>query len=230
MACAQTFRACGFDSHPPRVGIARQTEKGTQMDCREELDSLIEGWSQLHGYHLEQPSMAALEQLVELIEILPELGRPAMVFNPAERVSVTLHEGAFISAYMLTWMPGQRAAWHDHEGAVAAYLVHRGALVDHHYREPHLIRTYLRKGMTKRMDKSYMHAVDQMGNEPAVSFHAYSAPTGGLCGMRKYQEDSNHNLVLVEGPPVVSEVWVNEERISRRREDGKNLRAGSTVF
>ncbi|HTY72107.1 MAG TPA: cysteine dioxygenase family protein [Actinomycetes bacterium] len=107
----------------------------------------------------------------------PRLWEPLVRFDPTTRVHERLLVAPGWEAWVLTWLPGQGTAIHDHGGSAGAFVVVRGALTEETYGfrradDPPVRR--LDVGRLRTFSARHVHRVTNTGTEPAVSVHVYS--------------------------------------------------------
>jgi hypothetical protein len=106
-------------------------------------------------------------------------------FDAANRwwARLALTEG--VELWLLSWLPGQHTAPHDHGGAAGAFTVLQGDLAEE-YRYPGgpVRRQHHRLGSTLAFGGGRAHQVSNAGITRAASVHAYSPP---LVETREYR-------------------------------------------
>lgn len=118
------------------------------------------------------------------------LWEPLVSYDPVARYYVRLAREHEFEAWLLTWLPGQGTAWHDHGGSAGAFITLRGVLTERHaevgYGPPRIVRggRELVAGTLRSFGSRHIHEVTNRGTEPAVSVHVY-APS--LVEMHQYQ-------------------------------------------
>ena len=60
------------------------------------------------------------------------LWEPLVSYDPVARYYVRLAREHEFEAWLLTWLPGQGTAWHDHGGSAGAFITLRGVLTERH--------------------------------------------------------------------------------------------------
>ena len=144
---------------------------------------------------LSQPGLlpvAALEQLVRRIAARPDLWRPLVVVDRDRRRYELLYEDNRIDIWVLSWMPGQRTGFHDHDRSGVGLICAQGELDEGSLAigaEAQTIR--MTAGITRSGPGGYLHAVAHHAGEPAVSIHAYSPP---LVCVGQYRVDRHGRL------------------------------------
>jgi hypothetical protein len=101
--------------------------------------------------------------------------------------------------WLLTWVPGQGTALHDHGPSAGAFAVAQGVLSERVVvagrggRDPREVTEDLPVGRVRYFGPHYIHRVRNAGTEPAVSLHVY-APR--LTVMNTYRVE-NDRLSLI---------------------------------
>ena len=81
---------------------------------------------------------------------------------------------------MLSWVPGQGTALHDHGPSAGAFAVAQGALTERvvgagrRGRRAHEVSDELGVGRVRYFGPRYVHQVRNVGTEAAVSVHVYT--------------------------------------------------------
>ncbi len=127
--------------------------------------------------HDEVYEAPELEQLVRRIAEHDDLWRPLIVIDRERRRYELLYDDDRIDIWVLSWMPGQRTGFHDHDlsgvGVVCVQgALDEGLLVLGGKADP--IR--MTPGVSRNGPGGYVHSVAHVAGEPAVSIHAYSPP------------------------------------------------------
>ena len=129
-----------------------------------------------------------------------ELWRPLVRYTEP-RFHTRIATGPTWEAWLLTWLPGQSTALHDHGGSAGAFAVLAGT-VDEDVLVPrapgapggaHLTGRRLRAGQVRAFGSHHVHDVAARGGRRAVTLHVY-APR--LTIMTRY--------VLADGELVVT--------------------------
>lgn len=90
-----------------------------------------------------------------------------------------------IELWLLSWLPGQGTAPHDHGGATGSFSVLSGELAETFRYPAGPIRNALhRAGSSVAFGAGRAHQVENVGSRMAASVHAYSPP---LVPTREYQ-------------------------------------------
>jgi predicted metal-dependent enzyme (double-stranded beta helix superfamily) len=135
----------------------------------------------------------ALEALVCDIARRDDLWRPLVVIDRERRRYQLLYEDRWIDIWVLSWMPGQRTGFHDHDRSGVGLCCAQGALD-----EGMLVLggraapIRLPAGGSRNGPGGYIHSVAHVAGEPAVSIHAYSPP---LMVVGQYSQDATGRLV-----------------------------------
>ncbi len=122
-----------------------------------------------------------------------DLWRPLVVIDRGRRRYELLYEDRWVDIWVLSWMPGQRTGFHDHDRSGVGLCCAQGALDEGMLvlggrAEP--IR--LEAGASRNGAGGYIHSVAHVAGEPAVSIHAYSPP---LMVVGQYSQDATGRLV-----------------------------------
>ena len=129
---------------------------------------------------LDEPgtlSVPALEELVRRLAGRPDLWRPLIVVDRERRRYELLYEDERVDIWVLSWMPGQRTGFHDHDCSGVGLVCVQGELDENSLAfacEGETLR--MTPGVSRSGPGGYIHAVSHHGGEPAVSIHAYSPP------------------------------------------------------
>jgi predicted metal-dependent enzyme (double-stranded beta helix superfamily) len=99
--------------------------------------------------------------------------------------------------WLLSWLPGQRTALHDHGGATGAFTVVFGALTERVVGTAEGSSTVevlhpLAAGQSRAFGPNYVHHVSNEGPDPAVSIHVYRP---SRAAMTRYRLDPARGLV-----------------------------------
>ena len=141
------------------------------------------------GRDLERPE---LEDVVARLARRPDLWRPLVRHDPAERVYEELVRDNHLTVWLICWMEDHNTGFHDHDRSAGALSVVRGAI-----REERLVlggeptSRVLSKGRSLAFAASDIHRVSHAGAEPAVTLHAYSPP---LWRMGAYEVSTDGTL------------------------------------
>jgi predicted metal-dependent enzyme (double-stranded beta helix superfamily) len=89
-----------------------------------------------------------------------------------------------VEVWLLSWLPGQESALHDHGGASGAFTVLAGALDETVVSRTNTSRDHLWvRGPLRSFGAHHVHRVGNDGDLPAVSLHAYLP---SLATMRRF--------------------------------------------
>jgi predicted metal-dependent enzyme (double-stranded beta helix superfamily) len=144
---------------------------------------------------LDQPgtlSVGALERLVCRLADRPDLWQPLVVVDRERRRYELLYEDDRVDIWVLSWMPGQRTGFHDHDVSGVGLICVQGELDEGSLAigsEAETVR--MTPGVSRRGRGGYIHAVAHCAGEPAVSIHAYSPP---LARVGQYRRDARGRL------------------------------------
>ena len=144
---------------------------------------------------LAQPgllSVPALEQLVRRIADRPDLWRPLVVVDRDRRRYELLFEDDRVDIWVLSWMPGQRTGFHDHDRSGVGLVCAQGELDEGSLAIGAAAQTIrMAPGVSRSGPGGYVHAVAHHAGKPAVSIHAYSPP---LICVGQYRVDRHGRL------------------------------------
>jgi predicted metal-dependent enzyme (double-stranded beta helix superfamily) len=135
-----------------------------------------------------------LEDLVRRLAERPDLWEPLIVEDRDHRRYHLLYEDERIDIWVLSWMPGQRTGFHDHDISDVGLVCCRGELdegllvIGAGAADP--IR--MTPGVSRNGPGGYIHSVAHVAGEPAVSIHAYSPP---LLVVGQYRQDADGRLL-----------------------------------
>jgi hypothetical protein len=142
------------------------------------------------------------------LALRPDLWRPLVRFREETRWTGLLDPAlaaealdpalldhlAAAEVWLLSWVPGQGTALHDHGPSAGAFAVAHGVLSERVVgagrggRRPHEVSEDLAPGRVRYFGPRYVHQVRNAGGEPAVSVHVY-APR--LSVMNTYRVERN---------------------------------------
>ena len=120
---------------------------------------------------------------------------PYVEYDERERWHQRLYRDRRIDIWLISWLPTQSTALHDHGGSSGAFTVIEGALVEtvdagavdaREALRPAVREITRRAGDSVAFGPAYIHDVRHAGSAPAVSVHAYSPP---LTSMTYYDLD-----------------------------------------
>jgi predicted metal-dependent enzyme (double-stranded beta helix superfamily) len=144
---------------------------------------------------LDEPgtlSVEALERLVCRLAGRPDLWRPLVVVDRERRRYELLYEDERVDIWVLSWMPGQRTGYHDHDLSAVGLVCVEGELDEGSLAIGSEAETVtMRPGASRGGAGGYIHAVSHRSGEPAVSIHAYSPP---LARVGQYRRDTHGRL------------------------------------
>ena len=117
---------------------------------------------------------------------------PYVRYEEAERWHQRLYRDRRVDIWLISWLPSQGTQLHDHGGSAGAFTVLAGELSEASYAPGpasaggSLVERRHRAGDSVGFGKHYVHDVRNLGDRPALSVHAYSAP---LTSMTFYDLD-----------------------------------------
>ncbi len=134
-----------------------------------------------------------LEQLVREIAKHPDLWQPLIVVDADHRRYELLYDDQRIDIWVLSWMPGQRTGFHDHDISAVGLVCVDGALDEGRLALGGGAAEPLRMtpGVSRNGPGGYIHSFAHVAGEPAVSIHAYSPP---LLVVGQYRQDAEGRL------------------------------------
>lgn len=112
----------------------------------------------------------------------PHIFADLVVDDPDTRWWMLLHDAENFDLRVLSWERDQETDWHDHGGALGAYTVTSGTLVER-FRDVDNVSLVTRRvgvGQFATFGSSHVHDVVYGDGPPAASVHAYSPPLTGL--------------------------------------------------
>ena len=116
-----------------------------------------------------------LEDVAAGIGTRSEMWEPLVRIDREQRRYELVYEDDRMDAWVLSWMPGHATGFHDHYiSSVGIYTV-QGVVREDQMRfgtEP--IERELGPGARRRGNPSYIHRVQHISGEPAVTVHVYS--------------------------------------------------------
>ena len=129
-----------------------------------------------------------LATLVSRITARPDLWQPLVVVDRDRRRYELLYDDDQVDIWVLSWMPGQKTGFHDHDRSSVALICAQGELDEGSLAlglraEP----VRMTPGVVRTGPGGYIHSVSHVEGEPAVSIHAYSPP---LTCVGQYRVDS----------------------------------------
>lgn len=132
---------------------------------------------------------AELAQLVAEIAARPEVWEPLVHHDHEERTCVALLANEHVGIWVISWLPGHDTGWHDHAGSVGAVAVATGTVCEERPSwgpERIALEAAARESFT--FGDTDIHRVIAIGDQPAVTIHAYSPP---LQAMGIYRPDEH---------------------------------------
>jgi hypothetical protein len=117
---------------------------------------------------------------------------PYVDFDPDTRWHQRIYRDQRLDVWLISWLPSQGTQLHDHGGSSGAFTVLSGTLSEAVYTDRRggpdgRLREHQHSaGFSAGFGARYVHDVRNLGEEPAVSVHAYSYP---LTSMTFYDLD-----------------------------------------
>jgi hypothetical protein len=118
-----------------------------------------------------------LRRLVSGLASRPQLWLPHVSHDPSQRIYRQLWRDEHVVAWLICWMHDHDTGFHDHDLSAGAVTVARGHVCEERLTlgAAPLVRTF-GPGQTFDFAASDIHRVLHVGDEPAVTLHAYSPP------------------------------------------------------
>lgn len=137
-------------------------------------------------------TVADLEHLVGRVSERSDLWRPLIRVDRDRRRYELLYEDDRVDIWVLSWMPGQRTGFHDHDLSGVALVCVQGELDEGSLAVgTGAEQMRMTPGVSRSGAGGYIHAVSHHAGEPAVSIHAYSPP---LVRVGQYRRDAKGRL------------------------------------
>ena len=130
-----------------------------------------------------------LEGVAGDIAARPDIWEPLTHADRERRRYELVYEDDRMDAWVLSWMPGQATGFHDHYISAVGLCVAQGVVQEDVLRfggDP--VERRLGKGATRRGSPGYIHRVQYVDGEPAVTIHVYS-PRLDWVGQYRLDED-----------------------------------------
>ena len=110
---------------------------------------------------------------------------PWVDFDPEHRWHQRIYRDRRVDIWLISWLPTQGTQLHDHGGSSGSFTVLSGVLTEAVLTggttpNRHLVDHERAEGATIGFGPRYVHDVRNLGDEPAVSVHAYSAPLSSM--------------------------------------------------
>ncbi len=169
---------------------------------------------------LDRPGFLSETELVDLVKQIaarPDLWKPLVVIDRKRRRYELLYDDDRVDIWVLSWMPGQRTGFHDHDQSTVGLVCAQGELDEGSLSigaDAETVR--MRAGVCRSGRGGYIHAVAHHAGEPAVSIHAYSPP---LICVGQYRADPQGRLrrELEHGRKELKDTTIvgNSSRVAR---------------
>lgn len=126
--------------------------------------------------------------------------RHLLRYDPTERFATLVERTDETEIWLMSWLPGQETALHDHGDTSGAFTVVSGGLTETVARRrvtdratgEELFAHELTAGQSRVFAPGYVHQVRNTGSDPAVSIHVYRY---GSRTMRNYHRDPEGGVV-----------------------------------
>jgi Cysteine dioxygenase type I len=149
--------------------------------------------------HRARPPLnpAELVDFTRFLSVEVRSGRyPFVEYDPDMRWHQRIYRDDRVDAWLISWLPAQGTALHDHGGSAGAFTVITGELAEAVYLPTGPNAGTLRErqhgvGRAVGFDARHVHDVRNTSSAPAVSVHAYSRP---LTSMTFYDVDEHGRL------------------------------------
>jgi hypothetical protein len=142
-----------------------------------------------------------LSLFVEWLAAAPSEWRHLVAHDPAQRVYRELWRDDHVVAWLICWMYDHDTGFHDHDLSAGAITVAAGRVCEERLAigGPPLVRAFGR-GETFDFAPSDIHRVLHVGDEPAVTLHAYSPPLlrMGAYEVREQGALARHSITYAE--------------------------------
>jgi quercetin dioxygenase-like cupin family protein len=121
---------------------------------------------------------------------------PYVRYDESGRWHRRLYRDHRVDLWLISWLPAQGTQLHDHGGSAGAFTVLAGELAEavHAAGSHRLVERTRRAGDSVGFGPHYVHDVRNLGDGPAVSVHAYSAP---LTSMTFYDLEPDGRLATL---------------------------------
>jgi predicted metal-dependent enzyme (double-stranded beta helix superfamily) len=120
-------------------------------------------------------SPAELEEVARSISERPDIWERLVRVDAERRRYELVYEDERMDAWVLSWMPGQATGFHDHDVSGVGLAVARGTVREDWMRYGgDSVERQLRPGDARHGAPGYIHRVQHLEGEPAVTVHVYS--------------------------------------------------------
>jgi hypothetical protein len=142
-----------------------------------------------------------LGRLVAGLASRPHLWAEHVSHDPSQRIYRQLWRDQHVVAWLICWMHDHDTGFHDHDLSAGAVTVARGQICEERLAlgGAPLVRTF-GPGQTFDFAASDIHRVLHVGDEPAVTLHAYSPPLWrmGAYEVREHGALARHSISYAE--------------------------------
>jgi mannose-6-phosphate isomerase-like protein (cupin superfamily) len=112
---------------------------------------------------------------------------PYVAYDAESRWHQRIYRDQRLDVWIISWLPSQGTQMHDHGGSSGSFSVLSGRLSEAVFGRSAGVTEFGRAaGSIVGFGPQYVHDVRNLGEEPAVSVHAYSPP---LTAMNYYEVD-----------------------------------------
>jgi hypothetical protein len=133
-----------------------------------------------------------LEDVAAAIAGKPEIWEPLVRVDSERRRFELVYEDDDVDAWVLSWMPGQGTGFHDHYVSSVGIACVQGVVREDCLRPgAGELELRLRAGDTRQGGLGYIHRVEHVDGEPAVTIHVYSPR---LDEVGQYRQDATGAL------------------------------------
>ncbi|GAB2477143.1 cysteine dioxygenase [Jatrophihabitans fulvus] len=109
-------------------------------------------------------------------EVVAGKYHPHIDYDAEQRWHQRIYRDRRVDVWLISWLPTQGTQLHDHGGSSGAFTVLQGELTETVAAHGGLVDHRRTAGSATRFGPRYVHDVRNLGDEPAISVHAYSAP------------------------------------------------------
>ncbi|MFN8222493.1 MAG: cysteine dioxygenase family protein [Gaiellales bacterium] len=151
-----------------------------------------------------------LEEVAAQIAARPDIWEPLVRIDRAQRRYELVYDDDRMDAWVLSWMPGHGTGFHDHYISSVGIHCVRGAVREDQmrYGMPALERT-LTPGSRRHGNPAYIHRVQHLEGEPAVTIHVYS-PRLDWVGQYRVDDDGVVRREIQPGRNELTDQLISE--------------------